>query len=267
VVPAILSLCPTASPTGGVSFVIVPTGSSSPVITASNKGQTTTSAPQTFKTASTTTSKPNFVTIPPSAQSSYGGDSAQKSGLKPGAIAGIAIGGLALLVGVLLAIFLIMRRRKRRAGGSARKEANIPRGAELDSRPIEELDGRTIEKTELAATEAVVRVRESPPLSPPVELDGAGMMSSPSELSGNEGTMRSQYGAGGVIPRKQIPQTRAPPVEVISAQGNESPEELERLAEEERRLDAEIAEAERIRDLRNQRASVQERIARAKGGT
>jgi hypothetical protein len=53
---------------------------------------------------------------------------------------------------------------------------------------------------------------------------------------------------------------------VISATGQESAQELERLAQEEQRLDAEIAEAERLRELRNQRASVQERLARARQG-
>jgi hypothetical protein len=53
---------------------------------------------------------------------------------------------------------------------------------------------------------------------------------------------------------------------VISATGQESAQELERLAQEEQRLDAEIAEAERLRELRNQRASVQEGLARARQG-
>lgn len=59
--------------------------------------------------------------------------SAQSSGLSTGAIAGIAIGGVALLVFAVLAYFLRRRRRRQRSGEQL---------IELPSKPISEADSR-----------------------------------------------------------------------------------------------------------------------------
>jgi hypothetical protein len=196
-----------------------------------------------------------------------------KSGLKGGAIAGIVIAILAMLGLAVVAFYLLHRRRNRQE-----EKDTDPRVGELDGRegniPPEDLEKVKPElprhnpisptipssRTELEANRA----------SHVTELGmGAGTYS-PAELEGYQ-VLYKQYKHSTRNIQSQEPTelytgTPRPHNAVISATGQESDQDFERLAQEEQRLDAEIAETQRLRELRNQRASVQERLARDRQG-
>jgi hypothetical protein len=189
----------------------------------------------------------------------------QKSGLKGGAIAGIVIAVFALL-GLAAAVFYLWRRRR----NNQEEKDPGPSIAELDGRQGNVLP-EDPEKLELTARGAV------PPTMPfsgselaanrashLAELGVGATLSSPSELDGYQVPYKQDEHVPLQEPTELHTSTPRPHHTVISATGEENPEEIERLAQEEHRLDMEIAEAERLRELRTQRASVQERLAKAR---
>ena len=180
----------------------------------------------------------------------------------------------ALILGLAFWTFYLLHRRRNLHG----EEETGPRVGELDGRegnvPPEDLEK---EKPELPGHSTISPTMpssrtevEANRASHVTELGMGAAIFNPAELEGYQVPYRQHEHSTRNIqsqePTELYTGTPRPHNAVISATGQESAQELERLAQEEQRLDAEIAEAERLRELRNQRASVQERLARARQG-
>lgn len=178
--------------------------------------------------------------------------------------------GVLGLLGLAGAAFYLLRRRRNRPD------------VEDTGQAVGELDGgegntppKDIEKPELPAYDTISPAIPSSGselvanrASHVAELEMGANISNPAELEGYQVPYRRYEDSTPNVQSKESTEiytgTPRPHNAVISATGQESEEALERLRQEEQRLDAEIAEAERLRELRNQRASVQEQLARAR---
>jgi hypothetical protein len=181
-------------------------------------------------------------------------------------------------------LFCLYRRRQRRREISAlEKNASYPGVPELEnlekrevssssagsSRPAELSGSRIVHASELDASpvhelggsDGRIRVKEA------VELDVKVLpMTARASVKNSSTDVPSN--------RPECPMntaSRCPNAQdvykvcrIISAMGTETPEELARLAEEERILDQEIMETERLRELLSRRREVQKRIAKGK---
>ncbi|KAF8861213.1 hypothetical protein BDZ45DRAFT_281859 [Acephala macrosclerotiorum] len=235
--------------------------------------------------------------------------STSSGGLSAGAIAGIAVGIVALVVIIALAAFLLWRRRRMQQQTSPPLDLS-PEGLEVgEPSPKPELDSTAIgapvvehePKPELQDTSsnqtfAGSELHTSPALTTstlgPVEManlpvsQGAATAIPTSELS----TTPATPNPASAQPQPQQPISRRtvalsnsnalkanapwetepfpyPQPEITTTQAQKTPllsqsdddDELKRLEEEERRIDAAIAESERIRALKEERTALQAR--------
>lgn len=249
--------------------------------TASNTGTLTNlpSLPSQAKTGTSSTgtsTATNGAANQGSQQNPPGG-----GGLPTGAKVGIAVGIVIVLLVILLVAFLFWKRRRNSTAATPLDLS--PEGLEVGSQPPKELHNTSVSVQELPS-------EHSPPLSTvtPVEVGSSQLAShrqpiselstSPSVTTTNNS---SPQPAMSQISRRAVPSTtsaswanapwqndtepfpeqerRAEDTPFLST--NVEEDELSQIEAEERRIDAQIAESERIRALKEEKAALQAKKA------
>jgi hypothetical protein len=253
-----------------------PTPSSAPSSATSSTSQSTPSSSSSDETSLTSSLLVNITASSPSQTQSSStspepATTSSSTSKKSNAwVAGAVIGPVFGVLILCLALWVYRLRRRRsyehqsQAAVDGRKGNVLPEDIEKEN---PELPGHSPILPTMPSSRTEVEANRA---SHVPELGMGAAIYNPAELEGYQVPYR-QYEQSTRNIQSQEPTelytgTPQPHNAVISATGQESAQELERLAQEEQRLDAEIAEAERIRELRNQRASVQERLARARQG-
>jgi hypothetical protein len=211
-----------------------------------------------------------------------------KKGLSAGPIAGIVIGIMAILA--LLGALALLRKRRRRAANSLgmhqsadstqpEKEVALPGS----SQSLQEMGDHSMAATYYPSPATHEHLAElptyrSPPYHPRVELSGINHHNTHrSELD----VSAPRYAQSPVLAHKYQaplqPVEQPAPTEIhelypkspipaqSSLQRQLSSDEISALEEEERRIDTEMEEVRRMKELRDQKRAVQQKLRQAKG--
>ncbi|RSL63240.1 hypothetical protein CEP54_005340 [Fusarium duplospermum] len=192
---------------GGLGVVLVSqsksTSTSTPTSTASSTSITSSGSSADSQDAVTTTSSGTSSTISTAAQATTTAPSPPKHGLSAGAIAGIVVGVIAVILIVLGALFFWMRRRKQKAVRGSTSNTD-PRDLQPQIAELEQ--PKKIDIIVTPATPAEMRGSTPPP--PAAELAGQGRL--PELPSTEEATEKELEGdVAAIVPELQGEEKRA----------------------------------------------------------
>ena len=275
------------------------TSQTTSITSQSSKTSSTSSVPSTIDSTSSSRSVETSPANTPGPEQGSQSPS-KKSGLSVGAIAGIAVGAVLgiVIIGALLCLCRMRRQSTNRGayhddkGAPILTTSEIPYKAELDSenvmelpsdtRPSELHGGSSVLPAELpslpsrGANELYNAQRDHDQQAGELQapnLDNAAALHappSPQELGSNSppnaavSSLADQHVPSAQTGAQEIHNT---PVLATHSIQTLSAEEIATLQEEERRIDAEKEDVRRMKELREQKLVVQQRLLNARGGS